>query len=76
MKTKMICLEGVTPMTSWGYEVRRIPDIGIKDTNFFSYGDRFIIGFWRERFMFIKIIDKKIAEIYKNNFKMLWDSLK
>lgn len=37
------------------------------------YGDRVVIIFWYKEFPFaIRIIDKHLAESYKNHFKVLW----
>jgi DNA-binding MarR family transcriptional regulator len=39
------------------------------------YGDRIAIIFWYSEFPFaVRIIDKNLAESYKNHFKVLWDS--
>jgi len=39
------------------------------------YGDRIVIIFWYEEFPFaVRIIDKNLAESYKNHFKTLWNS--
>jgi predicted transcriptional regulator len=39
------------------------------------YGDRIVIIFWYKEFPFaVRIIDKNLAESYKNHFKTLWDS--
>lgn len=39
------------------------------------YGDRIAIIFWYKEFPFaVRIIDKNLAESYKNHFKLLWDS--
>ncbi len=38
------------------------------------YGDRIVIIFWYKEFPFaVRIIDKNIAESYKNHFKLLWE---
>ena len=40
------------------------------------YGDRIVIIFWYKEFPFaIRIIDKNLAESYKNYFKALWSKL-
>ncbi len=39
------------------------------------YGDRIVIIFWYKEFPFaVRIIDKNLAESYKNHFKTLWYS--
>ncbi|MEW5896233.1 MAG: helix-turn-helix domain-containing protein [Nanoarchaeota archaeon] len=39
------------------------------------YGDRIVIIFWYKEFPFaVRIIDRNLAESYKNHFKTLWDS--
>ena len=39
------------------------------------YGDRIVIIFWYKEFPFVvRIIDKNLAESYKNHFKTLWAS--
>ncbi|MFH1072433.1 MAG: helix-turn-helix domain-containing protein [Nanoarchaeota archaeon] len=39
------------------------------------YGDRIVILFWYKEFPFaVRIIDKNLAESYKQHFKILWDS--
>ncbi|MBU0472194.1 MAG: helix-turn-helix domain-containing protein [Nanoarchaeota archaeon] len=39
------------------------------------YGDRLVIIFWYEEFPFaVRIIDKNLAESYRNYFKQLWDN--
>ena len=39
------------------------------------YGDRIVIIFWYKEFPFaVRIIDKNLAESYRNHFKTLWDS--
>lgn len=39
------------------------------------YGDRVVIIFWYNEFPFaVRIIDKNLAESYKNHFKILWNS--
>ena len=41
------------------------------------YGDRIVIIFWYKEFPFaIRIIDKNLAESYKNHFKALWAAAK
>src|SRR3989344_5354340 len=40
------------------------------------YGDRIVIIFWYKEFPFaVRIIDKNLAESYKNHFKALWSKL-
>jgi sugar-specific transcriptional regulator TrmB len=41
------------------------------------YGDRIVVIFWYKEFPFaIRIIDRNLAESYKNHFKIVWNSAK
>jgi hypothetical protein len=67
-----------------GKELAKLKHTSIRFmTEFYSpasnyvYGDRIAILFWYKEFPFaVRIIDKNLAESYKDHFKTLWDSFK
>lgn len=58
-------------------EVRYMPEIYESPASNWIYGDRIAVIFWYKEFPFaIRIIDKNLAESYKNHFKAMWISSK
>ncbi len=56
-------------------KIKYIPEKYESPASNWIYGDRVVIIFWYKEFPFaIRIIDKKLAESYKNNFKVLWSA--
>ena len=56
--------------------VRYMPATYESPASNWIYGDRIVIIFWYKEFPFaIRIIDKNLAESYKNYFRVLWSTL-
>lgn len=56
--------------------VRYTPETYESPASNWIYGDRIVIIFWYKEFPFaIRIIDKNLAESYKNYFRLLWSTL-
>jgi len=56
-------------------QVQLIPEKYESPASNWIYGDRIVIIFWYKEFPFaIRIIDKNLAESYKNHFKILWNA--
>jgi sugar-specific transcriptional regulator TrmB len=54
-------------------KVKYMPESYESPASNWLYGDRIVIIFWYKEFPFaIRIIDKNLAESYKNHFKALW----
>lgn len=54
-------------------KVKYMPEIYESPASNWIYGDRSVIIFWYKEFPFaVRIIDKKLAESYKNHFRTLW----
>lgn len=57
--------------------VRYMPETYESPASNWIYADRIVIIFWYKEFPFaIRIIDKNLAESYKNHFKALWAAAK
>lgn len=55
--------------------VRYLPHLYDSPASNWIYGDRIAIIFWYTEFPFaVRIIDKGLAESYKNHFRILWNS--
>jgi sugar-specific transcriptional regulator TrmB len=55
-------------------EVRFIPTTYKSPASNWVYSDRIAIMFWDEEFPFaVRIIDKKLADSYREHFKMIWN---
>ncbi len=58
-------------------KVRYTPEIYESPASNWIYGNRTVVIFWYKEFPFaIRIIDKNLAESYKNHFKLLWKASK
>jgi len=58
-------------------KVRYMPETYESPASNWIYGDRIVVIFWYKEFPFaIRIIDKNLAESYKNHFKAMWTSSK
>lgn len=57
--------------------VKYMPETYSSPASNWIYGDRVTIIYWNKEFPFaVRIIDKSLADSYKNYFKTLWNSLK
>lgn len=55
--------------------VRYAPESYISPASNYIYGDRLALIFWYKDFPFaIRIIDKTLADSYRNHFKLLWNN--
>ncbi|MBD3204666.1 hypothetical protein GF327_10325 [Candidatus Woesearchaeota archaeon] len=55
--------------------VKYVPEKYESPASNWIYGDRIVIIFWYQEFPFaIRIIDKNLADSYKNYFKVLWQA--
>ena len=58
-------------------DVRYMPESYESPASNWIYGNRLVIIFWYKEFPFaIRIIDKNLAESYKNNFRAVWNIAK
>lgn len=56
-------------------DVRYMPESYESPASNWVYGDRIVIIFWYPDFPFaVRIIDRKLADSYKNHFKLIWES--
>ncbi|MBW2988094.1 hypothetical protein DRJ48_02920 [Candidatus Woesearchaeota archaeon] len=60
------------PYTEAGY----LPERFNSDVSTVTCGDEVVLVFWMEPIMMIQIINKKIAQSYKNYFELLWSHCK
>lgn len=56
-------------------KVRYMPESYESPASNWVYGDRIVLIFWYPEFPFaVRIIDRKLADSYKNHFKFIWKS--
>ncbi|MDD4983923.1 MAG: helix-turn-helix domain-containing protein [Candidatus ainarchaeum sp.] len=56
-------------------QVKYMPESYESPASTWIYGDRVVLVFWYKEFPFaVRIIDKNLAESYKNYFRAIWDS--
>lgn len=58
-------------------KARCMPEVYASPASNWIYGDRIVILVWNKEFPFaVRIIDRNLAESYKNHFKALWTASK
>lgn len=76
MKIKQLYTKGEEILRSKKTEFKELPKEFSNPVTFGCYGDKVIIFFWSEVPVVIRVVNKEIANSFKNHFEFLWRKVK
>ncbi len=75
--TKILYAEPIKPVRGKFYYYKKLPkNLVLKNVNYWIYADRVVLGIWSEEPLFIKIINKDVADTFRTNIELIWNSIK